>query len=81
MHVCDSLISLAARGPAVKPAFLIHAKSNVKCTVVFLAVKVIHILGMGLWRMRIKIKSKAGNIFNEPGSLHCCRVEAIDTAS
>ena len=58
-HVCDShIFSLAARGPAVKPTFLIHAKSNVKCTVVFLAVKVIHILSMGYGECELKLKAR-----------------------
>ena len=82
-HVCESHISLAARGPAVKCTFLIflfsHANSKVYSSL-FSGQSYSH-FEYGLWRMRIKIKSKAGNIFNEPGSLHCFRVEAIDTAS
>lgn len=85
-HVCEShILSLTARGPAVKPTFLIflfsHANSNVKCTVVFFSGQSYSHFEYGLWIMRIKIKSKAGNIFNEPGSLHCFRVKTIDTAS
>lgn len=61
-HVCESHISLAARGPAVKPTFLIflfsHANSNIKCTVVFLAVKVIHILSMGYGECESKLKAR-----------------------